>query len=107
MRKRTACAAGQGRQGLMAYKPKVLAFAGSTRTNSFNKKLVKLAAAGAAAAGAETTFLDLRDLALPLFDEDLEARDGLPAGAWKFKDLLLAHDGLLISAPEYNSSISA
>ena len=91
----------------MAYKPKVLAFAGSTRSNSFNKKLVKLAAAGATAAGAETTFLDLRDLALPVFDEDLEARDGLPAGARKFKDLLLAHDGLLISSPEYNSSISA
>jgi len=43
----------------------------------FNKKLVKIAAAGAAAAGAETTYLELRDLALPLFDEDLEAKDGL------------------------------
>lgn len=91
----------------MANKPKILAFAGSTRTNSFNKKLVKIAAAGAQAAGAETTFLDLRDLALPIFDEDLEAKDGLPAGARKFKDLLLSHDGLLISSPEYNSSISA
>jgi NAD(P)H-dependent FMN reductase len=91
----------------MAYKPKLLAFAGSTRTNSFNKKLVKIAAAGAEAAGAEMTLLDLRDLALPLFDEDLEAKDGLPPGGRKFKDLLLAHDGLLISSPEYNSSISA
>jgi len=91
----------------MAYKSRLLVFAGSTRTNSFNKKLVKIAAAGAAAAGAETTYLDLRDLALPLFDEDLEAKDGLPPGARKFKDLLLSHDGVLISSPEYNSSISA
>ena len=86
--------------------PKILAFAGSTRTESFNKKLVKIAAEGARAAGAEVTFLDLRDIPLPLFDQDLEAREGMPANGRKLKDLLMAHDGFLISAPEYNSSIS-
>ena len=86
--------------------PKILAFAGSTRTDSFNKKLVKIAAQGAKAAGAETTFVDLRDLPMPLFDEDLEA-DGTPATVRQFKDLLLAHDGLLIASPEYNSSVTA
>lgn len=90
----------------MTYTPKILAFAGSTRTDSFNKKLVKIAAQGATAAGADTTFVDLRDFAMPLFDEDLEAAEGLPAGARQFKDLLLAHDGLLIASPEYNSSIT-
>jgi chromate reductase, NAD(P)H dehydrogenase (quinone) len=87
--------------------PKILAFAGSTRTDSFNKKLVKIAAQGARAAGAEATFVDLRDFAMPLFDEDLEATEGLPQGARQFKDLLLAHDGLLIASPEYNSSLTA
>ena len=87
--------------------PKILAFAGSTRTDSFNKKLVKIAAQGARAAGAEATFIDLRDFAMPLFDEDLEANEGLPRGARQFKDLLLAHDGLLIASPEYNSSLTA
>lgn len=87
--------------------PKILAFAGSTRTDSFNKKLVRIAAQGATAAGADATFVDLRDFPLPLFDEDLEARDGLPATARQFKDLLLAHDGLLIASPEYNSSFTA
>jgi chromate reductase, NAD(P)H dehydrogenase (quinone) len=87
--------------------PKILAFAGSTRTDSFNKKLVKIAAQGARAAGAEVTYLDLRDLALPLYDGDLEAKEGLPEGAKHLKRLMLDHDGLLISAPEYNSSISA
>jgi NAD(P)H-dependent FMN reductase len=87
--------------------PKILAFAGSTRTDSFNKKLVKIAAQGARAAGAEATFIDLRDFAMPLFDEDLEGREGLPVGARQFKDLLLAHDGLLIASPEYNSSLTA
>jgi NAD(P)H-dependent FMN reductase len=91
----------------MAYQPRILAFAGSLRQDSFNKKLVRLAMAGAAAAGAKVTYLDLRDLPLPVFDQDLEAAEGLPPNGRKLKDLLLAHDGLLLSAPEYNSSITA
>jgi chromate reductase len=91
----------------MPITPKVLAFAGSTRTDSYNKRLVKIAVAGARAAGAEVTLIDLRDFPLPLFDGDLEAREGLPPNGRKLKDLFLAHHGLLIAAPEYNSSITA
>ena len=91
----------------MASPVKILAFAGSLRRESYNKKLVRVAAAGARAAGAEVTELDLRDLPLPVFDEDLETAEGLPANGRRLKDLLLAHQGLLISAPEYNSSIPA
>ncbi|MEH2149492.1 NADPH-dependent FMN reductase [Nostoc sp.] len=91
----------------MASPPKILAFAGSTRIDSYNKKLVKIAAAGAQAAGAEVTYIDLRDLPLPLYDEDLEAQEGLPANAHTFKDLLISHQGLLIASPEYNSSLTA
>lgn len=90
----------------MDHQPRILAFAGSTRTESFNKKLLKIAAAGARTAGAEVTELDLRDLPLPLYDGDLEAEGGLPSHARKLKDIFLAHDGLLIASPEYNSSIS-
>jgi NAD(P)H-dependent FMN reductase len=91
----------------MAFTPKILAFAGSTRTESFNKKLVQIAVAGARAAGAEVTCIDLRDLPMPLYDGDLEEKEGLPANARKLKDLMLAHHGLLLSCPEYNSSITA
>lgn len=91
----------------MASTPKILAFAGSTRIDSYNKKLVKIAVAGAKAAGAEVTYIDLRDLPLPLYDEDLEAKEGLPANARTFKDLLISHQGLLIASPEYNSSLTA
>ena len=87
--------------------PKIVAFAGSLRTGSFNKKLVALAADAARAAGAEVTVVDLRELALPLFDQDLEDASGLPEGAKKFKALLRASDGFLIASPEYNSSITA
>lgn len=86
--------------------PKILAFAGSTRTDSFNKKLVRIAAAGAKEAGAEVTIIDLRDFQMPIYDEDLERQQGLPSNARKLKDMMLAHHGFLISSPEYNSSIS-
>lgn len=87
--------------------PKILAFAGSTRMDSYHKKLVKVAAQGARSAGAEVTYLDLRDLPMPLYDGDLEAQEGLPQNALKLKELMMAHQGLLIASPEYNSSISA
>ncbi len=90
----------------MAATPRILAFAGSTRTESFNKRLIRIAVAGAQAAGAEVTLIDLREYPLPLFDGDLEAREGLPPNGRKLKDLFLAHHGLLMSCPEYNSSIT-
>jgi NAD(P)H-dependent FMN reductase len=87
-------------------KPSILAFAGSTRTDSYNKKLVKIAVRGAETAGATVTYVDLRDLPMPLYDGDVEESEGLPQNARKFKDLLLTHQGLLIASPEYNSSMS-
>lgn len=85
---------------------KILAFAGSARKDSFNKKLVKIAAEGARAAGAEVTYIDFRDLPLPLYDGDLEEVEGLPENALKLKALMKAHQGFLIACPEYNSSIT-
>ena len=61
----------------MADAPKILAFAGSTRDGSFNKRLVNLAAEGARKAGAEVTVIDLAAYPLPLFDQELEVREGL------------------------------
>jgi NAD(P)H-dependent FMN reductase len=86
--------------------PKILAFAGSSRRDSFNKKLVKIAAEGARLAGTEVTYLDFKDLPMPLFDEDLEAEQGIPENVKTFKALMKAHQGLLIACPEYNSSIT-
>lgn len=90
----------------MSVKPKILAFAGSARKASYNKLLVQVAARGAAAAGAEVNFADLRDYPMPLYDGDLEADEGVPSSALKLRELMLAHHGLLIATPEYNSSIS-
>lgn len=90
----------------MTSTPKLLAFAGSARRDSFNKLLVQIAAKGAEAAGAEVTFLDLADYPMPLFDQDLEAEQGMPENAAKVKKLFQEHDGFIIASPEYNSSLS-
>lgn len=87
--------------------PKIAAIAGSLRAASFNKKLLAVAAESARAAGAEVTVVDLRELALPVFDEDLEAAAGLPDGARRLKAILRTSDGIVIASPEYNSSITA
>lgn len=86
--------------------PKILAFAGSIRTDSFNKKLIKVAASGAKEVGADVTVIDLRDFPMPLYDEDLEKKEGLPSNTVKLKKIMVSHQGFLISSPEYNSSIS-
>jgi len=86
--------------------PRILAFAGSVRRESFNRRLIKIAVGGAEAAGAQVTLIELADYPLPLFDQDLEAERGLPAQAVALKKLFLANDGLLLSCPEYNSGIT-
>ena len=86
---------------------KILAFGGSTRKDSYNHRLVQIAAAGAREAGADVTLISLRQFPMPLFDEDFESENGKPEKAKELKQLMIEHDGFLISCPEYNSSITA
>lgn len=86
--------------------PKILAFAGSARRDSFNKKLVAFAAEKAREAGADVTVVDLADYPMPIYNGDYEEEHGYPGTSEKLYDMMKSHDGLLISCPEYNSSIS-
>lgn len=86
--------------------PKILAFAGSAKAQSVNRKCLAVAAEGAREAGAEVTVIDLKDFPMPLMDEDVEAADGLPEAAVRLRALFAEHDGLLLACPEYNSSIT-
>jgi NAD(P)H-dependent FMN reductase len=90
---------------LMAKQPKILAFAGSLREKAFTKRIVKVAAAGARKAGAEVTYIDLKDYPMPLYNADLQETQGFPPIASALQRLLLEHDGLLIASPEYNGSL--
>jgi NAD(P)H-dependent FMN reductase len=87
--------------------PRILAFAGSTRRESFNKRLIVIATKGARDVGGEVTVIDLKDFPLSLFDQDFEAEQGMPENGKKLKQLFIDHDGLLIASLEYNSSITA
>lgn len=91
----------------MDYRPKILAFAGSLRKGSYNKKLIKIAARGAEEAGAAITIIDLNDFQLPIYNEDDETAKGLPENALKLKKLMQESDGFIIATPEYNSSLPA
>jgi chromate reductase, NAD(P)H dehydrogenase (quinone) len=85
---------------------KIVAFAGSARKNSFNQKLVTIAAKGATAAGADVTLLNMADFEMPLYHADLEKKCGIPDKARAFKHLLIEQDGFLIASPEYNGAFS-
>lgn len=87
--------------------PKILVFAGSLRQDSLSKKLARAAARMAEAAGAEATFVDLRDYPMALYDGDVEATDGPPENAFRLQALIAAQDGLIVVSPEYNHSIPA
>jgi NAD(P)H-dependent FMN reductase len=91
----------------MSYTPKILAFAGSLRERSYNKRVLQTAVQGAKSAGADVTYIDLRDYAMPIYDADIQEKEGFPENAEKLQNLLLEHDGLLISSPEYNASLPA
>lgn len=56
----------------MNSKPKILAFAGSLRKDSYNKKLVKIAVKGAIDAGGNVTLIDLKDYPMPIYDQEIE-----------------------------------
>ena len=89
----------------MAKKPKILAFAGSLRENSYNKRVVKTAIEGAKNAGAEVTYIDLKDYPLPIYDADDHAENGFPENALKLQRIFGEHKGFLIASPEYNGSL--
>ncbi len=85
---------------------KVLAFAGSLRAGSFNKKLVKIAAGAADVAGASVTCIDLKNYPMPVYDQDWFDDNGFPDTVLQLKSLMKESQGYLISSPEYNGSVS-
>jgi chromate reductase, NAD(P)H dehydrogenase (quinone) len=91
----------------MTKKPRILAFAGSLRKHSVNKRVLKTAIKGAERAGAEVTYIDLCDYPMPVYNLDDHEKDGFDENALKLQGLLTQHDGLLIASPEYNGSLPA
>lgn len=83
---------------------KILAFAGSNSSKSINKILVHCAAN--LIKNHKVTVIDLRDYEAPIFSPDIEESDGFPQSMQDLSKLLKEYDGFIMSAPEYNSSIT-
>ena len=86
--------------------PKILVFAGSIRTGSFNARLAALVVKELALAEADVTRISLQDYPLPIYDGDLEVKSGPPDNAVKLKRMLMLYQGVFITSPEYNASIA-
>jgi NAD(P)H-dependent FMN reductase len=86
--------------------PKILVIPGSLRTGSHNARLAALAAKELVLAEGEVTRISLEDYPLPLFDADLAASSGMPASALRLKAMLMAHQGVFITSPEYSASVT-
>ena len=84
--------------------PVVVGLGGSLARVSRSRAALQRGLAGAAAAGAETRLLDLRELALPMYDPDLE--ESPPDVASTLIEECYAADGLLWSSPLYQGTIS-
>jgi chromate reductase len=85
---------------------KILVFAGSIRTGSFNARLAALAAKELTLLDAEVTHISLADFPMPLYDGNTEAASGPPGNAVKLKRLMGVQHGVFIASPEYNASIT-
>jgi NAD(P)H-dependent FMN reductase len=90
----------------MAQPVRILAFCGSARLQSFNRKFLAEAVEAARAAGCEVTLADLNEFVLPIFNGDLEDRDGMPENAARLVALVAGSHALLVASPEYNSMIT-
>jgi NAD(P)H-dependent FMN reductase len=84
---------------------RLLAFAASLRRESWNRKLLGLAVDLAREAGAEVDVAEFREFDMPLYDADLLAFSGLPAGTSELARRVSAVNGLLLASPEYNFSL--
>ena len=67
---------------------RILAFSGSARRESLNKKLLAVAVEATRAAGAEVTLHDFKEFPIPMYDGDLEDAEGIPANAQKLIELV-------------------
>ena len=81
---------------------RLLIIAGSERAGAYSRRLARVAAAAARRDGCEVTEFDLRALALPIYDGDLEHASGVPAAALQLRDALKSNDAMLLVTPEYN-----
>lgn len=84
----------------------ILTFAASLRAASFNRKLIRQAAnILRGLPNVDVDLADFREFEMPMYDGDLESRDGIPAGGLELIRRTQHADGVVISTPEYNGGM--
>ncbi|MES2353652.1 MAG: NADPH-dependent FMN reductase [Pseudomonadota bacterium] len=81
---------------------KIIGIAGSLRAGSYNAALLRTAAK---LMPPDTTLEIASIKGIPLYDGDIEAKDGIPPMVEALKNQFAASDGLLLVTPEYNNSM--
>ena len=84
---------------------RVLVFGASLRQGSLNRRLAGFAATVVEAQGATAELARLSDFDCPSYDQDVDVGQGVPPGASRLCERLLAADAFLIASPEYNASM--
>jgi len=87
-------------------KPRILVFPGSNRTGSWNARLAQRLVKSLSALDSDPELVSLRDYPMPIYDADLEEREGPPQNALKLARLFHEHDGVIVASPEYNCSVT-
>lgn len=85
--------------------PRILVVPGSNRAGSHNARLAGTVAKELSLRECEVTRITLRDYEIPIFDADLEKRNGPPENAGKLARMMHGHDGVVLVSPEYNASV--
>src|SRR5512141_1972469 len=86
--------------------PKILVLPGSTRAGSHNVRLAALATKELTLLDADVTRISLADYVLPIYEAELEVKGGAPFNAIKLKQMIMAHQGVFITSPEYSASVT-
>lgn len=81
---------------------KIVGIAGSLRAGSFNAALLR-AAAGVMPGGSTLDIATIKGI--PLYDGDVEEKEGSPRAVQDLKNRIMACDGVLLATPEYNNSM--
>jgi len=81
---------------------RILGISGSLRSGSFNTALLR-AAQSLAGEGVSIEIATLHGI--PLYDGDVERKDGIPEPVRSLKEKMVACDGVLLATPEYNNGI--
>ncbi len=83
----------------------ILAFSGSSSSNSINQKLIHIVAKLFSSVSVEV--IDIREYPAPFYSWDEEQENGIPEHIQRLREEMNKANGYLISSPEYNGSMPA